>query len=64
MKQILLLISIFIVTICDAQLVKKDSAYFRSPVDFPIDLSGNFGELRNNHFHSGIDIRTGGEEGI
>ncbi|MGQ1909421.1 M23 family metallopeptidase [Marinifilum sp. RC60d5] len=31
---------------------------FRSPVDFTITLSGNFAELRNNHFHSGIDIRT------
>jgi hypothetical protein len=32
--------------------------YFRSPVDFVITLAGNFAELRNNHFHSGIDIRT------
>ncbi|HHG83742.1 MAG TPA: hypothetical protein ENJ82_03250, partial [Bacteroidetes bacterium] len=23
-------------------------------------LSGTFGELRGNHFHSGIDIKTGG----
>ena len=37
--------------------------YFRSPVDFPISLSGSFGELRRNHFHLGIDIRTGGEVG-
>lgn len=26
-------------------------------------LSGTFGELRTNHFHSGIDIKTGGEIG-
>ena len=45
-----------------AQSVTKGS-YFRSPIDFPISLSGNFGELRSNHFHSGIDIRTNGEEG-
>ncbi|BAX78516.1 M23 family metallopeptidase [Labilibaculum antarcticum] len=32
--------------------------YFRSPVNFDITLAGNFAELRNNHFHSGIDIRT------
>jgi hypothetical protein len=37
--------------------------YFRSPVDFPITLSGSFGEIRQNHFHSGIDIRTGGDVG-
>ena len=32
----------------------------RQPFDFPILLSGNFGELRNNHFHSGIDFKTQG----
>ena len=31
---------------------------YRSPVDFPIGLSGTFGEPRTGHFHSGIDIRT------
>jgi len=30
------------------------------PLDIPIQLSGTFGELRNNHFHAGIDIRTQG----
>ena len=37
--------------------------YFRSPVDYAITLSGSFGEIRQNHFHSGIDIRTGGAIG-
>ena len=37
--------------------------YFRSPVDFPITLAGGFGDVRKNHFHSGLDVRTGGEEG-
>ena len=37
--------------------------YFRSPVDFRILLSGTFAELRTNHFHSGIDIKTGGAQG-
>lgn len=27
-------------------------------------LSGNMGELRTNHFHAGIDVRTGGVEGL
>ena len=35
----------------------------RQPFDFPILLSGNFGELRSNHFHSGIDFKTQGVEG-
>jgi murein DD-endopeptidase MepM/ murein hydrolase activator NlpD len=36
--------------------------YFRNPVNFPIFLSGSFGELRADHFHAGIDIKslTGG----
>ena len=34
------------------------------PIDRPVLLSGNFGELRATHFHSGIDIRTGGVEGL
>ncbi|MFN4081692.1 MAG: M23 family metallopeptidase [Saprospiraceae bacterium] len=36
--------------------------YFRSPIDSPILMSGTFCELRSNHFHSGIDIKsnTGG----
>jgi hypothetical protein len=37
--------------------------YFRPPVDFRILLSGTFGEIRANHFHSGLDIKTGGAEG-
>ncbi|HCO66741.1 MAG TPA: M23 family peptidase, partial [Dysgonomonas sp.] len=31
---------------------------YRSPLDIPLQLSANFGELRNNHFHSGIDMKT------
>jgi len=37
--------------------------YFRSPLDIPLFLSGNFGELRSNHFHAGVDIKTQGVEG-
>ena len=32
----------------------------RQPLDIPLLLSGNFGELRSNHFHSGIDFKTQG----
>ncbi|GHT10576.1 peptidase M23 [Bacteroidia bacterium] len=34
------------------------------PLKIPISLSANFGELRPDHFHSGIDFRTNGQEGI
>ena len=39
------------------------SQQYLSPLDFNLLLSGTFGELRNNHFHSGIDIKTEGVEG-
>jgi hypothetical protein len=29
-----------------------------------MQLSGNFGELRNNHFHSGLDYKTNQKEGL
>ena len=35
-----------------------------SPVKIPVLLSANFGELRNNHFHSGIDIKIQGKVGL
>ncbi|WP_136153024.1 M23 family metallopeptidase [Flavobacterium sangjuense] len=38
--------------------------YFRSPLDIPIQLSGNFGELRSNHIHSGFDCKTQQKEGF
>ncbi|MCO6500478.1 MAG: M23 family metallopeptidase [Vicingus serpentipes] len=38
--------------------------YFRSPLGIPLYLSGNFGELRSNHFHAGLDMKTQGKEGL
>ncbi|AFK05370.1 Peptidase M23 [Emticicia oligotrophica DSM 17448] len=39
--------------------------YFMFPIQpgQQASLSGGFGDLRTNHFHAGIDIRTGGVEG-
>ena len=35
-----------------------------SPLEIPLNLSGTFGELRNTHFHTGIDIKTKGKQGL
>ena len=43
---------------------KYSKEYFQPPLKIPIVLSGTFGELRNNHFHSGLDIKTQGKEGL
>ena len=46
-------------------LAKAQTTYptYGKPVDIPIYLSATFAELRPNHLHSGIDIKTQGEEG-
>ena len=38
--------------------------YFRSPLDVTLILSGSFAELRTNHFHSGLDIKTQQRTGL
>ena len=43
--------------------VTSQPVEIRSPLEIPLLLSGNFGELREHHFHAGIDLRTNGESG-
>ena len=38
--------------------------YFRNPLDIPMRLAGNFGELRPNHYHMGLDIKTNARENL
>ncbi|MCZ4224561.1 M23 family metallopeptidase [Pedobacter rhodius] len=43
---------------------KYPLTYFRQPLDItPPALAGSFGEIRGNHFHSGVDFRTNQREG-
>ena len=39
-------------------------AQVASPLAIPLQYSGNFGEIRTGHFHTGMDIRTEGREGL
>jgi murein DD-endopeptidase MepM/ murein hydrolase activator NlpD len=59
----MLLLGVFMCSWIGDSQSKYPKNYFRSPVDFGIFLSGSFGEVRKNHFHSGIDIRTEGVSG-
>jgi hypothetical protein len=43
--------------------IPKNKSIFISPVKIPQLLSANFGELRIDHFHSGLDIKTQGVTG-
>lgn len=43
--------------------IPYDSTNFRAPLNIPLVLAGNFAELRSNHFHTGLDIKTNHKEG-
>lgn len=56
-KSLLLFLFLFVSVLLFAQSnYPKD--YFIKPLDIPLILSGSFGELRSNHFHGGLDIKT------
>jgi len=38
--------------------------YFRHPLNVPMQLVANFGEIRANHWHMGLDIRTQQRENL
>lgn len=41
--------------------VLPDAKYpYQAPLNMDLFLAGNFGELRNNHFHAGLDFKTQG----
>ena len=40
------------------QIENYPQGEFRNPLDIPLQLVANFGELRPNHYHMGLDIRT------
>ena len=55
---------IFLISIFAFGQTQYPKDYFRSPLDIPLQLSGNFGELRPNHIHSGFDCKTQKKEGF
>ncbi|CAM3662023.1 secreted M23/M37 family peptidase [Flavobacterium saliperosum S13] len=54
----------FLSAFCYSQSQEYPKNYFRSPLDIPLYASGSFGELRGNHFHSGLDLKTQQREGL
>ncbi len=62
-KSLYLFSIVLFINSANAQQIFSNSNYpftdFRQPLDIsPPALAGSFGELRSNHFHSGIDFRT------
>lgn len=60
MKKIKALVIVFSILYNQTNILGQN---YSAPLDFKMLLSGTFGELRNNHFHAGIDIKTEGVEG-
>lgn len=58
MKKIITPILLLLLYTCTINIAAQST--YRSPLDIPLILSANFGELRPNHFHSGIDLKTQG----
>ena len=54
---------LFFISYCNGQ-TSYPQDYFSVPLDINLILSGSFAELRTNHFHSGLDIKTQGKEGF
>ena len=52
---------IFLTCFIFAYKISFSQTLFSFPID-TIDITGNFGEIRNKHFHQGIDFSTKGKE--
>lgn len=46
-----------------AQKIDYSKIKLHPPIDIPMVLAANFGELRSNHFHTGIDFKTNRQTG-
>ena len=57
------LIALFVVTQLNAQL-KVDPNFFSYPLEIKPKLNANFGEMRPNHFHMGLDLSTDSRENL
>ena len=59
-----LFLFIFFSLFCSAQVSGYPQNYFRNPLDVPMQLAANFGEIRPNHWHMGLDIKTEHRENL
>jgi hypothetical protein len=53
---------VFLFLISTLKLIAQTT--YHPPLLIPLTLAANFGELRPNHFHMGVDFRTNGVEGL
>ncbi len=63
MHKLILYLALFFTPFAFGQFLNCDTSW-TLPMAPPVELSAGFGDLRPNHFHMGIDIRTGGRENL
>lgn len=57
----------FVICIINAIITQAQNYpqnYFRNPLNIPMQLAANFGAVRTNHFHMGLDLRTNSQENL
>ncbi|QCX39829.1 M23 family metallopeptidase [Aureibaculum algae] len=64
MRKTILVTLLFLVFFQGFSQANYPKDYFIKPLEVPLILSGTFGELRTNHFHGGLDIKTQQREGL
>jgi hypothetical protein len=63
MQHCLILFAFFSLFTYGTHAQAQGSTNYHSPLGIPSILASNFGELRPNHFHMGIDFKTNGKIG-
>lgn len=53
----------FFIFLTSYSLIAQVNLFKNQPLSLEPNLAGSFGELRNHHFHSGVDLRTQGKIG-
>jgi len=61
LKIVFIAVALFSVNVSFSQTKKWTCG---SPLEIPLHLAGSFAEIRTNHFHSGLDLRTNEKEGL
>lgn len=60
----LILICLLLCTMMSLSAGAQTKKDYHPPLDIPLVLASNFGELRPNHFHMGLDFKTNGVTGL
>src|SRR5690606_16180084 len=64
MKYSLLLAAVAVVAIASYCNYTTAPHHYQYPLHLDPDLAANFGEIREDHFHMGLDFRTQGRENL